>query len=68
MRIISIGKNKSSYTVTIAAGTKGEDVMNGLSILIHDIVKHQQKIDPAYTSSELFKGVELCLRHLEEKE
>lgn len=66
--IISISKNKSSYTVTIAAGTKGEDIMNGLSILIRDIVKHEQQINPSYTSNQLLRGVEICLRYLEEKQ
>lgn len=65
--ILKVEVFEDEYETTIQAGTKGDEAIQAIALLIHNTAERERIFSPGYSSETILRSVEHWLRILEDE-
>ena len=63
--IFEVSKIEDDYTMRVGENVTGDEIFQGMAVLVKELGNRQRKIDPKCSDKTIIRGVELWLRYLE---
>ena len=63
--IFEVSKIEDDYTMRVGENVTGDEIFQGMAVLVKELGNRQRKIDPKFSDKTIIRGEELWLRYLE---